>query len=101
MIGHAMSSKDHPHRVFIHVIHNAVWRVHFLEEDLNTGIGRMFSYINLDEVRYLLIRGNATAEDREEFERSIQQSNVGGCYLTLTPKQYNRLKQSSQKRAQR
>jgi hypothetical protein len=85
---------DHPHRVFLHASHNGVWRVHFLEEDLQTAIGRMFTYVHLDEVRYLLTRGNATAEDREEFETSIRQWNIGGCYLTLTPEQYKKLKRS-------
>jgi predicted nucleic acid-binding protein len=72
--------------------------VHFLEEDLQTGIGRLFTYINLDEVRYLLTRGNATAEDREEFEASIRQRNIGGCYLTLTPEQYKKLKHGSSRK---
>ena len=88
---------DHPHRVFLHASHNAYWRVHFLEEDLQTGVGRLFTYINLDEVRYLLTRGNATAEDREEFEASIRQWNIGGCYLILTPEQYKKLKDSQTK----
>jgi hypothetical protein len=71
--------------------------VHFLEEDFKTHVGRMFTYVNLDEVRYLLTRGNATAQDREEFEASMRQWNIGGCYLTLTPVQYKRLKDSQTK----
>jgi hypothetical protein len=54
----------------------------------------MFTYVHLDEVRYLLTRGNATAEDREEFEACIRQWSIGGCYLTLTPEQYKKLKDS-------
>jgi hypothetical protein len=83
---------DHPHRVYLHASHNHVWRVQFLEEDLRTGVGRMFTYSDLDSVRELLIRGNADTEAREEFENGIQRWNIGACYLTLTPEQYKKLK---------
>jgi hypothetical protein len=46
----------------------------------------------------LLTKGNATVEEREDFERSIRQWNVGGAYLTLTPEQYKKLKQSRTQR---
>ena len=89
---------DHPHRVFLHASHNGFWRVHFLEEDLRTSVGRMFSYTDLDDVRKLLMRGNITKENREEFERGISAWSIGGCYLTLTPEQYRKLKASASKK---
>jgi hypothetical protein len=68
--------------------------VHFLEENLKTGVGRLFTYADLDDVRELLTKGNATAEERADFERSIRQWNIGGAYLTLSPEQYKKLKNS-------
>jgi hypothetical protein len=54
----------------------------------------MFTYTDLDSVRGLLTRGNATAEAREEFESGIRRWGIGGCFITLTPEQYKRLKLS-------
>lgn len=85
---------DHPRRVFLHASHNEFWRVHFLEEDWQTQIGKMFTYTDLESVRDLLTRGNATGEAMSNFERSIRSWNIGACRLTLTPEQYQRLKTS-------
>jgi hypothetical protein len=50
-------------------------------------------YPSLDSVRELLIRGNATAEARTDFESGIRRG-IGACSLSLSraPEQYNRLK---------
>jgi hypothetical protein len=54
----------------------------------------MFTYTDLDQVRELLTRGNVTTQDREEFEAGIRGWNIGGAYLTLSPEQYKKLKNS-------
>lgn len=83
---------DHPRRVYLHALQRTGWVVQFLEEDLKTPVGKMFTYANLDGVRELLTRGNADAEAREEFESGIRRWGIGACFLTLTAEQYKRLK---------
>jgi hypothetical protein len=54
----------------------------------------MFHYIDLDRVRELLNRGNVEAEERENFESGIRRWGIGACFITLTPEQYKKLKDS-------
>ena len=89
---------DTPHRVYLHALDRHTWNVQFLEEDLKTPVGRMFTYTDLDSVRELLTRGNATAEAWEEFESGIRRWGIGACFITLTPEQYKRLKLSRERK---
>ena len=82
---------DLPHRVYLHATERMLWRVQFLEEDLKTSVGKTFTYPNIDSVRELLTRGNATPEAREEFESGIRRWGIGACFLSLTPEQYRKL----------
>jgi hypothetical protein len=70
------------------------WVVQYLEADLQTSIGRMFHYTDLDRVRELLNSGNVEAEERESFEGGIRRWGIGACFITLTPEQYKKLKDS-------
>jgi hypothetical protein len=86
---------DYPHRVYLHTHQiKQFWVVQYLEADLKTPLGRMFHYTDLNRMRELLARGNATADERESFETGVRRWGIGSCFLTLTPEQYEKLKES-------
>jgi hypothetical protein len=70
------------------------WVVQYLEADLKTPLGRMFLYTDLNLIRDILTRVHADAEAWEEFEYGIRAWGVGACFITLTPEQYKKLKES-------
>jgi hypothetical protein len=54
----------------------------------------MFHYADLDQVRDILQRANSDSEAREKFESGIRRWGIGACFITLTPEQYKKLKDS-------
>jgi hypothetical protein len=68
------------------------WVVQFLLPDLKTSVGKMKQYRNLDSVREIMRRGNASAQAFIDFDRDIKRWGVGSAWLSLDEGQWKRLK---------
>lgn len=70
------------------------WSVHFMEADCRTpvGAGRFYDYADLERVREILVRANATHEVHAEFNHNVRAWSRGSVYLDLTDEQYARLR---------
>jgi hypothetical protein len=89
-----MSRYDRPsHRVFMTFFYRAGWQVQFCEADAKTPLPRMFTFKDPEKIRELVRRGEAwsDSESRQMLEHAIE-TGRGGCYLRLTPEQYQNLR---------
>lgn len=82
-----------PHRVYIHASQFADrWFVQYLEGDLKSPIGRLYTYSSIDQVREILRRADCSLEEWGKFEEGIRCWKIGGCFVSLTSEQYNALR---------
>jgi hypothetical protein len=77
------------HRVYMTFFQREGWYVQFLEADLKTPLPRKLNFTDPEKIKELARRGEAwsTSEAKQMLEVAIE-SGRGGCYLNLTPVQY-------------
>lgn len=86
---HLESPYDRPsHRVFCTFFLRSGWQVQFVEADLKTPLPRMFTFADLEKIRELARRceASATSQARQVLEYAIENGRGGFC-LNLTPTQ--------------
>ena len=82
-----------PHRVYIHTSHYGDrWFVQYLEADLKTPLGRMYTYSRIDQVRAILKRADCSMEQWGKFEEGLRCWGIGACFIELSHDQYRKLK---------
>jgi hypothetical protein len=74
------------HRVLMNFQCNRGWSVHFIEADCCTPVasGRFYDYAELDRVREILVRANATPEVFAEFDHNVR-AWPGAASISTSP----------------
>ncbi len=88
-----MPHQDDRRRVYMSFQCRNGWHCQFLEEDLQTPLPRKLRFASPDKVVELVERGGGLSnlESRQALDQAIE-TGRGGVFLSLTEKQYSRLK---------
>lgn len=80
--------------VLLHCHQHTDWIVQFLEADLRTPVcaDRYYFFRTLQPVERMLARGNASISAVLDFQRDIRRWGIGTAWLTISDKQYQKLK---------